>query len=40
MNKQELISKIAEKAGITKKDATAALMALRREDRHPQPRHL
>ena len=28
MNKQELISKIAEKAGITKKDATAALTAL------------
>ena len=28
MNKQELISKIAEKAGISKKDATAALAAL------------
>ena len=28
MNKQELVSKIAEKAGISKKDATAALAAL------------
>lgn len=28
MNKQELISKIAEKAGISKKDAGAALTAL------------
>ena len=28
MNKQELISKIAEKAGISKKDAAAALVAL------------
>ena len=28
MNKQELISKIAEKAGISKKDAGAALAAL------------
>ena len=28
MNKQELISKIAKKAGISKKDATAALAAL------------
>lgn len=28
MNKQELISKIAEKAGISKKDAGAALVAL------------
>lgn len=28
MNKQELISKIAEKAGISKKDAAAALAAL------------
>ena len=28
MNKQELISKIAEKASISKKDAAAALTAL------------
>ena len=28
MNKQELISKIAEKAGISKKDAASALTAL------------
>lgn len=28
MNKQELISKIAEKADISRKDATAALTAL------------
>ena len=28
MNKQELIAKIAEKAGISKKEATAALAAL------------
>jgi len=28
MNKQELVSKIAEKAGISKKDAAAALTAL------------
>ena len=28
MNKQELISKIAEKTGISKKDASAALAAL------------
>lgn len=28
MNKQELISKIAEKAGISKKDAAAAMVAL------------